>query len=92
MNTTNINPNQEISLSQTRAILAYMRAGNVITPDVARRKFGSDRLGARIKDIEKIVGYEPPRRMVKVLGKDANGNPKEKRVMSYWLNEEDTDS
>ena len=86
----NINPNAQNCLSQTRAILAYMRAGNVITPDVARRKFGSDRLGARIKDIEKIVGYEPPRRYVKVIGKDANGNPKEKRVMSYWLESEES--
>lgn len=92
MNTTNINPNPQTSLSQTKAILAYMRTGCIITPDVARKKFGSDRLGARIKDIEKIVGYKPPRRMVKVLGKDADGKPKEKRVMSYWLNEEDTDS
>ena len=88
MNTTNINPNSQTSLSQTRAILAYMRAGNSITPGEARNLCGSDRLGARIKDIEKIVGYKPPRAYVTVMGKDAEGNPKKKRVMSYWLNPE----
>lgn len=84
-----INVNAGNSLSQTRAILAYMREGNVITPKEAREMFGSDRLGARIKDIEKILGFAPPRRYVEVMGVDPAGNPKAKRVMSYWLPEEE---
>ena len=86
----NDNPNPSTSQSQTRAILAYMRDGHSITPGEARQMFGSDRLGARIKDIEKIVGYKPPRRMVSVMGRDAHGNPKEKRVMSYWLENDES--
>lgn len=85
---TNDNPNSKTSLSQTRAILAYMRAGHSITPGEARSLCGSDRLGARIKDIEKIVGYKPPRAYVTVMGVDAEGKPKKKHVMSYWLENE----
>ena len=88
MSTTNINPNTESSVSQTRAILAYMREGNAITPKYARMKFHCDRLGARIKDIEKIVGYKPPRAYVHVQDLTADGKPCIKKVMSYWLNPE----
>ena len=83
--TANENPNEKSSLSQTRAILAYMREGNSITPGEARRMFGSDRLGARIKDIEKIIGFPPSRSYVTVDGRDAGGHPCKKRVMSYYL-------
>ena len=88
MNTTNINPNAKSSLSQTRAILAYMREGNSITPKEARKMFSCDRLGARIKDIERIVGYKPPRAFVHVQDLTADGKPCIKKVMSYWLNPE----
>lgn len=85
----NVNPNPRTTVSQTRAILSYLREGRSITPSEARRLCGSDRLGARIMDIEKIVGYKPPRKMVEVAGTDALGNAVKKRVMSYWLNPED---
>lgn len=88
MKTVNENPNPGSSVSQTRRILAYMREGNEITPGEARRLFGCDRLGARIMDIERLVGYKPPRRMVEVTGYDADGRPVRKRVMSYHLEKE----
>lgn len=84
----NVNPNAKHSASQTRRILEFMREGNTITPGEARALFGSDRLGARIADIEKIVGYKPPRKFVKVVGFDVDGKPVEKRVMQYWLHPE----
>ena len=87
MNTNN-NPNQKESISQTRAILSYMREGNSITPKDTRKMFRCDRLGARIKDIEKIVGYKPPRAFVHVKDLTADGKPCIKRVMSYWLEPE----
>lgn len=86
---TNANPNPRATVSQTRVILSYMRQGLAITPSEARRLCGSDRLGARIMDIEKIVGYKPLRKMVEVTGRDALGNAVKKRVMSYWLRDED---
>lgn len=88
MKTANINPNPVSSASQTRRILAYLREGNTITPAEARKLFGCDRLSGRIMDIEKIVGYKPPRKMVNVYGFDADGNLARKRVMSYWLEKE----
>ena len=88
MERKNDNPNPRTTLSQTRAILAYMQAGNAITPEDARKMFGCSRLSGRIKDIEKIVGYEPPRRMVKVIGRDTEGHPTEKWVKQYWLEPE----
>ena len=57
----NINDNKN-SESQTKRILAYLRAGNRITPLEALRKFNCFRLGARIADIEKIIGYAPERK------------------------------
>ena len=86
---TNVNPNPRTTVSQTRVILSYMRQGLAITPSEARRLCGSDRLGARIMDIEKIIGYKPLRKMVEVAGLDASGNAVKKRVMYYWLREED---
>ena len=88
MKTTNDNPNEKSSRSQSRRILAYLRAGNKITPGECRKLFGSDRLSARIKDIEEMVGYPPERQYVKVLSFDADGNPTTKRVMQYWLKDE----
>ena len=86
MEVLNDNPNPKTTLSQTRAILNYMSEGNAITPEDARRLFGCSRLSGRIMDIEKIVGYKPPRKMVEVLGRDAEGHQVKKRVMSYFLN------
>ena len=48
----NINPNQASSASQKARILAYMQAGNRITPLEALTMFGTLRLGARIADIK----------------------------------------
>ena len=84
----NDNPNAAATRSQTRAILAYMREGHAITPGDARRLFGCDRLSGRIMDIEKLVGYKPPRKLVEVRGQNADGEPVTKRVMSYWLHDE----
>ena len=88
MEKTNDNPNERTTLSQTRAILAYMREGNAVTPRDVRELCRCDRLAARIKDIEKIVGYEPPRKRVQVEDFDAEGKPCIKTVMQYWLEPE----
>ena len=84
----NDNPNEATTLSQAKAILAYMREGNTITPLEALNKFGTLRLSAVIMQIEKKLGYPPPRKFVEVTGRDAEGRPKAKRVMSYWLPKE----
>lgn len=81
--TINDNPNEAISTSQTKRILAYMRDGNAITPLEALNLFGTMRLGARIADIEKLIGYAPSRRRVSVR----NAEGKEVRVCQYWLDE-----
>ena len=74
-----INPKK--SESQTKKILAYMQAGNKITPLDALFKFNCFRLGARIKDIEGIIGYPPKRRMITVI----NAVGEKCEVMQYWL-------
>ena len=43
-------------MSQSQQILAYMQAGNTITPLVALQRFGCLRLGARIYDLKR-AGY-----------------------------------
>lgn len=78
---TNVNDNLATSESQVRAILAYMREGNKITPMEALKKFSCFRLGARIKDIEEIVGYPPHRDRVQV----ENASGKQVWVARYWL-------
>lgn len=87
---SNIDPNHTSSVSQTKKILAYLREGNAITPAEARRLFGCDRLSGRIMDIEKIVGYKPPRKFIEVRGLDADGNPMTKRVKQYWLENDES--
>lgn len=82
----NDNPNIHTTTSQTRRILAYLRDGNTITPIEALRRFGTFRLGARIADIEKIVGYAPLRKRVAVV----NSEGKTVHVCQYWLKAEDT--
>ena len=72
------------SASQARQILAYMQKGNRINPLEALRLFDSFRLGARIKDIEEIIGYAPERRRVRV----ENRYGKQVYVQEYWLKEE----
>ena len=89
MNKQNIDPNHGSSLSQTKAILEYMQSGHSITPKEARELFGCDRLGARIMDIERKIGYKPPRQYVTVEGLSADGGRNiKKRVMSSWLEPE----
>lgn len=78
----NINDNHELGESQTRKILNYLLQGNSITPLEALDKFNCMRLGARIKDIEKRLGYPPERKRVKVTNRDG----KEVWVAAYWLN------
>ena len=62
--------------SQSSKILAYLKAGNGITPIEALNLFGCFRLGARIADIKKM-GYNIVTEMVKV----GDG----KRVAKYHL-------
>ena len=78
---TNTNDNPEVHTSQVSKVLAYMRDGHTITPLEALDLFGAMRLSAIIKDIEKIIGYPPQRKLVAVknrFGKDV-------RVAMYWL-------
>lgn len=77
----NINLNAENSSSQTRQILSWMKAGNRINPIEALRRFGSFRLGARIKDIEELIGYPPSRQKIQV----ENRQGKTVWVNEYWL-------
>ena len=72
-----ININSASSQSQTSRILAYMLAGNRITPLEALNRFGCFRLPARIADI-KAAGYEVRSRFV--------STPTEKKVKQYWIN------
>ena len=53
--------------SQTKAILAYMKAGNGITPMEALHLCGCFRLSARIADIKKL-GHAIKTEKVKVEG------------------------
>ena len=84
MSKINNNPNELNSQTQTARILAYMREGNTITPLEALHKFNCFRLGARISDIEGIIGYPPERKKVPVV----NAEGKKVHVMSYWLPKE----
>ena len=77
----NINDNVATSESQVKKILAYLRSGKKITPGEALDLCGTMRLGARIKDIEEIIGYPPHRDRVQVK----NSYGKEVWVARYWL-------
>ena len=72
----NFNPNEGSSLSQAKKILAYMQAGNRITPIDALNLYGCFRLGARIADL-RADGHEIKSEFVKT----ATG----KRVKAYWI-------
>ena len=72
----NVNENEVQCTSQTKKILAYMQAGNRITPIDALNLFGSFRLGARIADL-RADGHEIKSEFVKT----ATG----KRVKAYWI-------
>ena len=72
----NFNPNIESSASQAKRILAYMQAGNRITPIEALEKFGSFRLGARIADL-RAEGHAIQSEFVTTT----TG----KRVKCYWI-------
>ena len=72
----NYNPNIESSVSQAKRILAYMKAGNRITPIDALNLFGSFRLGARISDL-RAEGHDIQSEFVTT--------PTGKRVKCYWI-------
>ena len=55
-------------MSQEARILAYLKAGNSITPMVALQKFGCFRLSARVKDL-RDSGHTISSRRVKRNGK-----------------------
>lgn len=55
-------------MSQESKILAYLKAGNSITPMVALQKFGCFRLASRVKDL-RDSGYSISVRRVKRNGK-----------------------
>ena len=78
---TNENRNAASSASQTRRILEYMLNGGKLTHRKAEKLFKCARLGARIKDIEKIIGYKPPREFIWVVDHDGE----RKHVMQYYL-------
>ena len=77
----NVNDNAGNSASQTKQILAWMKEGNSINPLQALGLFGCFRLGARIADIERLIGYPPKRERIKVT----NHSGKEVWVMKYYL-------
>ena len=72
----NYNPNGASSLSQAKKILAYMQAGNRITPIDALNLYGCFRLGARIADL-RADGHEIKSEFVTT--------PTGKRVKAYWI-------
>jgi len=64
-------------MTQTAAILSFLRAGRVLTPLDALRRFGCLRLAARALDL-RHAGHDVRCRLV-VVG------PQRKRVGLYWL-------
>ena len=80
-NHPNNNENEPSSRSQTRRILEYMLNGGKLTHRKAEKLFKCARLGARIKDIEKIIGYPPLRHFIWVVDSDGE----RKHVMQYYL-------
>lgn len=72
----NYKPNEESSASQAKRILAYLKAGNRITPIEALEKFGSFRLGARIAEL-RADGH--------AIQSEFVTTPNGKRVKSYWI-------
>lgn len=77
----NINDNPETSASQTRRILAYMKAGNKITGMQALDMFGVWSFTRRICDVEKIIGYPPKRNRIKVKNREG----KDVWIKEYYL-------
>lgn len=78
---TNDNPNPINYATQAGQILAYMKAGNKITPLEALNKFSCMRLQARVHDIEQRTGIRVKRQRVKVRNKFGA----EVTVMQYSL-------
>lgn len=72
----NFNVNEETSTSQKAKILAYLEAGNSITPIEALYQFGSLRLSGRIKDL-RDEGHDIKSEFVKL--------PNGKQVKRYFL-------
>lgn len=77
----NENMNGASSRSQTKRILEYLQGGGKLTHRDAERLFKCARLGARIKDIEKLIGRKPDRHFVWVVDRDGE----RKHVMQYYL-------
>lgn len=75
---------QEHFDSQAKAVLAYMREGNTITPFEALRLFGIISFPRRILDIEKLTGIAPKRRRIQVT----NRHGKQVYCNEYWWEEE----
>ena len=64
-------------MTQQSQILAFLRAGRVLTPLDALRRFGCLRLSARAFDL-RGAGHDVRCRLVMV-------GPRRKRVGLYWL-------
>lgn len=77
----NVNDNPETSASQTARILSHMLEGKSITAMEALEQYGCFRLSARIKDIEKQLGYAPHRDRVQVKNREG----KDVWVARYWI-------
>ena len=80
----NIDPNPENSASQTRQLIAWMKAGNRITGLEALRRFGILSFTRRICDVAEALGVRPKRRRIQV----ENRHGKLIYVNEYWLEEE----
>ncbi len=78
---SNDNDNPKVCRSQTSRILSYLLEGHSLTPLEAFQRFHTLRLGARIKDIERQLGYAPKRDRVKVR----NAEGKDVYVARYWI-------
>lgn len=65
--------------SQANQILAYLQAGNTLTPSEALSRFGCFRLSARIHDL-KNAGHNISVTIKKVTTRDG-----EARVAEYWI-------
>lgn len=74
----NYNPNEALSDSQAKRILAYMQEGHRITPIEALNLFGCFRLGARIADL-RAGGH--------AIESEFVTTESGKHVKSYWINQ-----
>lgn len=66
--------------SQCSRILAYLEQGNSLTPMEALKRFGTMRLGARVKDLRDL-GHPIATEIITVTTADGS----KARVAKYWL-------